>query len=64
MARQKLKIRVFMNVNGENVPMLTVDEDGHIEYALPKEEIIKYDEMMLKNIARTESEYHSREVQI
>ena len=60
MARQKLKTRVFITVNGEPVPMLTIDEDGRVEYALPKEEIIKYDQLMLKNIARAESDYHSR----
>lgn len=40
--------------------MLTIDEDGHVEYLMSKEEIIKYDKMMLKNLAKAEADYHSR----
>ena len=60
MAKQ-LKARVMIRVNGELIPMLTIDENGKVEYALPKEQIIEYDKAMLKNIARAESDYYRKE---
>ena len=47
-------------VNGETLPMLTIDKDGHVEYAMSKEEIIKYDKMMLKNIAKAQAEFYRK----
>lgn len=51
----RLKAEVCITVNGEVVPMLTIGEDGHIEYAMPREEIIKYNKLMLENVAKTET---------
>ena len=56
MARQQLKARAFIDIDGEPRLWYEIDEHGSIIWHLPKN--IPQKAQMLKNIGRSMSEYH------
>lgn len=57
MARNKLKARAFIEINGENVLWYEVDAEKNVTWHLPKD--IKQGKEILKNIGRDMSLYCS-----
>ena len=57
MKRQKLKARVFVELNGESVLWYELDEEGAVTWRLPKEVGGEIKAKMLKNIGGNMSRY-------
>lgn len=49
-----------MNADGEIKPVLTVDENGVVNYVMPKNEMIFYENRMLKNIEKAETDFYRK----
>lgn len=59
MARKKLTVKAYIDVDGETVPLFLIDENGEAKFFLPEDKRKEYETRMLKNIAEAEKRYVS-----
>ena len=57
MARQKLKARAFLEIDGERRLWYEISEDGSVTWHLPKEAVKQAKSQMMKNIGSNMSRY-------
>lgn len=54
---RKLSGEIYIEVSGETVPYLNVDENGAVTWLVTKEQQKEYEQAMLKNIGESMSRY-------
>lgn len=59
--KQKLKVRIYIPINGENHLWYEVDEDGNEKWYLPKDhaEAVKAVKKMMANVSKNMSDFYS-----
>lgn len=56
---RKLSGEICIEVNGEVVPYLSIDEDGAVTWLVSEEQQKEYEQAMLKNMGECMSGYYS-----
>ena len=55
---EKFKVEICIEVNGEVIPYLSIDEDKNVTWLVSEEDQQKYEQTMLKNIGENMSRYY------